>query len=351
MDLERILRLAENGRISAETLNNALGAVEPDTIEELLETLEERGISVDYGERKNAKRRLPPLPDEATVPLAELRAMEEGEIKTAGEAWFDVVGSYEPLELNQETLLARRIATGDEDALRLMVMSNLRLVADAARTFLGRGVARLDLVQEGNTALVKAAYRFRAGRGYRFATYARWWIRTAMARALSAQSRAIRLPRQLSKLLKRISEQRALLSQHLGREPNDSELAEAVGIAEKQLAEIREVLAPPLSLEAPVRGEETSSLADFIDDLGEEEASAEDRALLRTMLNNLLSELPIEAQRVIALRYGIGEEGPFSPEETAQRLNLTVEQVEAIERHAIETMRRPLTEDDPSLKN
>ncbi|MER3413767.1 MAG: hypothetical protein C4341_05930 [Armatimonadota bacterium] len=350
MDLDRILKLAENGRISAEALNSALGSIEPEAIEEVLEALEQRGISVDYGDKRSAKRRVPPLPAEATVPLSELRAMEEGAIKPAGEAWFEVVGSYEPLDPREEAALARRIEEGEEEALRLMVMSNLRLVAETARSFVGRGVARLDLVQEGNAALVRAASRFRTGRGYRFASWARWWIKTAMARALSAQSRAIRLPRKLGRLLKRIYEQRAMLAQRLGREPSDSELAEAVGIAERQLAEIRELLAPPLSLEAPVRGEETSSLADFIDNLGEEETGAEERAVLRTMLNNLLRDLPPEAQRVLALRYGIGDEGPYSVEQTAHRLGMNEKQVQAIEQQALEAMRKPFAE-DPSLRN
>lgn len=350
MDIESILRLAENGRITAEVLNSALDAVEPDDIEKILDALEKRGIRVDYGERRDAKRRLPPLPDEATVPLAELRAMEEGRVKSAAEAWFDVIGSYEPLNASEEAALARRITAGDEEALRLMVMCNLRLVAEAVRAFLGRGVARLDLVQEGNAALVRAASRFRVGRGYRFASYARWWIKAAMARALSAQSRAIRLPRRLSRLLKRIAEHRTLLTQHLGREPNESELAEAVGIPVRQLEEIREVLAPPLSLEAPVRGEETSSLADFIDDLGQEEMGVEDRALLRTMLSSLLRDLPHDAQSVLALRYGIGDEGPYSVEETAQRLGISEAQVQTIENQALEAMRKPLV-DDPSLRN
>lgn len=350
MDLDRILELAHDGQISADALNSALGAVEPDAIEEVLEALEQRGISVDYGEKRTPKRSLPPLPDEATVPLEELRAMEAGTVKSAGEAWFDVVGSYQPLAPREEAELARRVATGDEEALRLMVMCNLRLVAETARSFIGRGVARQDLVQEGNAALVRAARRYRVGRGYLFASYARWWIRAAMARCLSTQSRAIRLPRRLGRLLKRISEARALLAQRLGREPSEAELAEAVGIAERQIAEIREAIAPTLSLEAPVRGEETSSLADFIDDLGEEEIGAEDRALLRTMLNHLLLDLPPEAQRVLALRYGIGEEGPFPVEETARRLGMSEEQVEAIEGQALEAMRKPFT-DDPSLKN
>lgn len=350
MDLDNILNLVKDGRISVEALNSALGSIEPDAIEEVLEILEERGVVVDYGDQRRPSRRLPPLPDEATIPIAELRAMEEGSIKSAGEAWFDVVGSYRLLDSGEEAALAHRIALGDAEALRLMVMCNLRLVAEVAHSFTGRGIPRLDLVQEGNAALVKAATRFRADRGYRFASWARWWIRTAMARALAAQSRAIRLPRRLGKLLKSISEQRAMLAQRLGREPSDAELAEAVGIEERQLAEIREVLMPPLSFEAPVRGEETSSLADFIDALGEEETSAEERAVLRAMLHNLLRDLPPEAQRVLALRYGLGDEGPYSVEETARLLNISEQQVERIESEALDTLRKPLA-DDPSLRN
>lgn len=350
MDLDSILDLVKDGRISAEALNSALGSMEPEGIEEVLELLEERGIVVDFGDQRPQKRRLPPLPDEATIPVAELRAMEEGSLKSAGEAWFDVVGSYRLLDSSEEAVLARRIARGDEEALRLMVMCNLRLVAEVARSFTGRGVSRLDLVQEGNAALVKAATRFRAGRGYRFASWARWWIKTAMARAIAAQSRAIRLPRRLGKLLKSIAEQRAILAQRLGREPSDTELAEVVGIEERQLAELRQVLLPPLSFEAPVRGEETSSLADFIDSIGEDETGAEERAVLRSMLQNLLRDLPAEAQRVLALRYGLGDAGPYPVEETARLLSMTEQQVEAIEADALETLRKPLA-DDPSLRN
>jgi RNA polymerase primary sigma factor len=352
MNWDEIAALAQDGVLPVERLNEALGEIDPAEIETVFQELESRGIEVVFEERRKPKRpKLPPLPDEATVSLEELRRLEEGDIPSAGQAWFDYVGQFEPLDFETERYVARRAKAGDADALRLLVLSNLRLVMEISHRFSGRGIARYDLIQEGNAALVLAARKYDPDRGYRFASYARWWVRAAMARAISVQTRAIRLPRRLASLLKKIQDARALLSQQLGREPSDDELAKEVQLSVDQLAQLRALDLSPLSLEAPVQGEETSSLGDFVEDLGAVEETAVDSALTKQLLNDLYRGLPELAQRILDLRYGLSSGEALSVEATAERLNLTPEKVAAIEERALAAMRKPLEGAEPEMRN
>ncbi|RMG22607.1 MAG: sigma-70 family RNA polymerase sigma factor [Armatimonadetes bacterium] len=353
MNLEEILKLAENGVLPVERLNEALGDVDPSEIESILNELEARGIRVAdrTPDKKKRRSKLPPLPPEATVSLEELRRLEEGDVPTAGEAWFDFVGHFDPLDAETERAVAVRARSGDADALRLLVLSNLRLVMEISHRFAGRGIPRYDLVQEGNAALVRAAQKYDPSHGYRFAAYARWWVRAAMAKAIAVHTRSIRLPRRLASLLKRIQEARLLLAQQLGRDPTDDELAKEVQLSVDQLGQLRALDLSPLSLEAPVRGEETSSLGDFVEDFAEAEEQVLDTMLTKQVVQDLFRGLPDLAQKVLDLRYGLSAGEPLSVEATAKRLNLTPEKVAAIEERALAAMRKPLEGAEPEMRN
>lgn len=256
--------------------------------------------------------------------------------------WLERVGRLPLLTAEQETCLGRRARKGCPDSRERLVATNLRLVVSVAKRFAGRGVSLLDLIQEGNLGLLKAVDRFDPERGYRFSTYATWWIRQAVARGLASQGRAVRLPVHAGEALHKALAEAARLRQSLGRDATPDEIAAGLGIASAQVARIMNAAIDPISLDSPVEESEGASLGDMVaDGLG---ARPDDEAvsrLSRLEVERLLSTLSARERDVVRLRFGFADDRPHSLEEVARELCCTRERVRQIEKESLTKLREP----------
>lgn len=252
------------------------------------------------------------------------------------------IGRVPLLTADEELALALRMEQGDQDAKKELAEANLRLVVSIARRYVGRGMSLLDLIQEGNLGLIKAVDKFDYTKGFKFSTYATWWIRQAITRAIADQARTIRIPVHMVETInKQIRVSRQLL-QELGREPTVSEIAEEMGISEEKVREIRKIAQDPVSLETPIGEEEDSHLGDFIPD---EDALAPSDAAAYTMLKEQLDEvlgtLTEREEKVLKLRFGLEDGKTRTLEEVGGEFNVTRERIRQIEAKALRKLRHP----------
>ena len=256
------------------------------------------------------------------------------------------------LTREEEVELARRVAAGDREAERQMVEANLRLVVKLAKRYAGRGLSLPDLIEEGNLGLLRAAQKYRPDKGTKFSTYASWWVRQAVVRALANQARLIRLPVHVEGLLARYTRTKAQLTQRLGRPPSLEEIAEAMKAPVAQLRELEGLAHPPLSLEAPVGEAGKGVLADLVEDPSE--PGAQQLSALfrdRTDLPDLLAALPANERTVLELRFGLAGAEPMTLEAIGQRLGLTRERIPQIETAGLRKLRDLLEERGVSLRD
>ena len=252
------------------------------------------------------------------------------------------IGRVPLLTADEELALALRMEQGDQDAKKELAEANLRLVVSIAKRYVGRGMLFLDLIQEGNLGLIKAVDKFDYTKGFKFSTYATWWIRQAITRAIADQARTIRIPVHMVETInKQIRVSRQLL-QELGREPTVSEIAEEMGISEEKVREIRKIAQDPVSLETPIGEEEDSHLGDFIPD---EDALAPSDAAAYTMLKEQLDEvlgtLTEREEKVLKLRFGLEDGRTRTLEEVGGEFNVTRERIRQIEAKALRKLRHP----------
>lgn len=270
------------------------------------------------------------------------RAVADVAIDDPVKMYLKDIGKVPLLSPDEEAELARRMLEGDEEAKQRLSEANLRLVVSIAKRYVGRGMLFLDLIQEGNLGLMKAVEKFDHTKGFKFSTYATWWIRQAITRAIADQARTIRIPVHMVETINRqVRAQRALL-QEFGREPTPEEIAHYMGISTEKVIEIQKIAQDPVSLETPIGEEEDSHLMDFIEDnktIAPSDMAAQ--TMLREQLISALHKLSPREEQVIRLRYGLNDGRQRTLEEVGKEFNVTRERIRQIEAKALRKLRNP----------
>ncbi len=334
--VERLEREAvESGLGSGRALTESDGM--PGHADAVYEDLSELSIQMrPAGEAEEAAS------DEEVEEPAEVEVPEALSSDDPVRTYLREIGRVPLLDAQGEVELARRIEEGDEEARHQLTQANLRLVVSIARRYVGRGLALLDLIQEGNLGLIKAVEKFDYRKGFKFSTYATWWIRQAITRAIADQARTIRIPVHMVETINKLVRVQRSLLQDLGREPTAEEVAEEMDVSPERVREILKVAQEPVSLETPIGEEADSHLGDFIED---EDAPAPAEAasylLLREQVGEVLSSLTPREKRVLELRFGLDDGRTRTLEEVGQVFGVTRERIRQIEAKALRKLRHP----------
>ncbi len=329
------------GHLSTKEILDALGEMDfdPEHVEKFYDTLENQGIEIveDF--------------DDIQLDDAELAKAEELDpslgadgvaIDDPVKVYLKEIGRVPLLTPDEEVDLAVRISNGDEAAKKRLSEANLRLVVSIAKRYLGRGMQFLDLIQEGNLGLIKAVEKFDYTKGFKFSTYATWWIRQAITRAIADQARTIRIPVHMVETINKVKKVSSQLLHANGREPSAEEIAEELEMPVEKVREIMRVAQAPVSLETPIGEEEDSHLGDFIpDDDAPAPADAASHTLLKETLGSVLDSLTPREEKVLRLRFGLEDGRSRTLEEVGKEFNVTRERIRQIEAKALRKLRHP----------
>ena len=277
-----------------------------------------------------------------TAEDSESSFLERGNAEDPVRMYLKEIGRIPLLSSEEEIELAKRMEAGDEEAKKKLSEANLRLTVSIAKRYSGRGMQFLDLIQEGNLGLIKAVEKFDYRKGYKFSTYATWWIRQSITRAIADQARTIRIPVHMGETMNRVNRTSRKLLQEYGREPTPEEVAEAMHLPVERILEVSKISQEPVSLETPIGEEEDSHLGDFIQDehipVPAEEAT---HTLLREQLEEVMDTLSEREQKVLALRFGLEDGKPHTLEEVGREFQVTRERIRQIEAKALRKLRHP----------
>ena len=333
----------ENGKMTYSDLATKLNDVNPEKMDEVFDEFEKGGIDLlpdDFDEEPNIEdlKEVEELKlDEITDTSYEGISVDDPVIMYLRE-----IGKIPLLTFDEELELAKRILEGDEEAKQKLAESNLRLVVSIAKKYVGRGMLFLDLIQEGNMGLIKAVEKFDYTKGFKFSTYATWWIRQAITRAIADQARTIRIPVHMVETINKLIRTSRNLLQQMGREPTPEEIAKEMEIPVEKVVEIQKIAQDPVSLETPIGEEEDSHLGDFIQD--EDSPAPHDAAsytLLKEQLEEVMNTLTPREAKVLKLRFGLEDGKSRTLEEVGKEFNVTRERIRQIEAKALRKLRHP----------
>ena len=327
-----------SGHVSTGEILEAMGEMDfnPDEIEKLYDSMESMGVEIVEGldepaEQGHAKH------EEVAIPTGEISTTDD-----PVKVYLKEIGNVPLLSAEEELELAKRISEGDEKARRRLSEANLRLVVSIAKRYLGRGMHFLDLIQEGNLGLIKAVEKFDYSKGFKFSTYATWWIRQAITRAIADQARTIRIPVHMVETMNKVKRVSGQLLHSNGQEPTPEEVAEELNLPVEKIREIMRASQDPVSLETPIGEEDDSHLGDFIPN-NDALAPADEAShvLLKEQLLEVLDTLTPREKKVLEMRFGIEDGRPRTLEEVGKEFDVTRERIRQIEAKALRKLRHP----------
>jgi RNA polymerase primary sigma factor len=350
-----LARGKQQGMLTYDEINEALRTeVDPDQIEDIFNLAESEGIHLVETARERTERPTPPAATEDVI-LKEMEIREEESSNVEGipiddsvRMWLREIGKTPLLTSAEEIRLAKKIEDWERDpagaskAKDRLVEANLRLVVSIAKKYSGRGMSFPDLIQEGNIGLMRAVEKFDFRKGFKFSTYATWWIRQAITRAIADQGRTIRIPVHMVETINRLIKTQGQLTQRLGREPTVEEIGAEMELPPERVSEIQRIAPEPLSLETPIGEEEDSHLADFVEDqeaMSPSEAAA--NILLRTEIEDALGKLTPREREVLRMRFGLDDGTPRTLEEVGRYFKVTRERIRQIEAKALKKLKHP----------
>ena len=333
----------ENGKITYGELASHLGDVTPDQIDKVFDVFEELGVDV-LKDDTDDEPDIEDLEEVEEIKLDDMNttSMEGISVDDPVRMYLREIGRIPLLTFDEELDLAKRILENDEEAKQKLAESNLRLVVSIAKKYVGRGMLFLDLIQEGNMGLIKAVEKFDYTKGFKFSTYATWWIRQAITRAIADQARTIRIPVHMVETINKLIRTSRHLLQQLGREPTPEEIAKEMDMPVEKVMEIQKIAQDPVSLETPIGEEDDSHLGDFIPD--DESPAPQDSAaytLLKEQLEEVMQTLTPREAKVLKLRFGLEDGKARTLEEVGREFKVTRERIRQIEAKALRKLRHP----------
>ena len=338
-----VKKAKESGKITYGELAKELENTNPEQIDKVFDAFEEMGVSLlndDFEEEPDVDD----LKEVEELKLDEItdNSFEGISVDDPVRMYLREIGKIPLLSYDKELELAKRILEGDEEAKQELAEANLRLVVSIAKKYVGRGMLFLDLIQEGNMGLIKAVEKFDYTKGFKFSTYATWWIRQAITRAIADQARTIRIPVHMVETINRLIRTSRHLLQQLGREPTPEEIAKEMDMSVEKVMEIQKIAQDPVSLETPIGEEDDSHLGDFIQD--EDSPAPHDAAsytLLREQLEEVMNTLTPREAKVLKLRFGLEDGKARTLEEVGREFQVTRERIRQIEAKALRKLRHP----------